>query len=227
MEQLERSFRARRFPDELNRIITHAHQSNMKVVVYASPHYFTKGSSFDGREWNPCFGTGTGDPVGLELGGNSSSYLDALSKLLNDYPELDGVYFDEIYPFNLPESYAVTRETRKLLGSGKIIMYHNTQGTAGSPWSTAFVLRPAYSPTVEAYTDYTASGEIPGDQNVVFTQDYLRYRVSTYNISNSVGLIVNYFVYSGGATSKLPFAHQISMPAESGYLNLSQKTSSG
>ena len=92
----------------------------MKVVVYASPHYFTKGSSFDGREWNPCFGAGTGDPVGLELGGNSSSYLDALSKLLNDYPELDGVYFDEIYPFNLPESYAVTRETRKLLGSGKI-----------------------------------------------------------------------------------------------------------
>ena len=144
-----------RFPTEFSRVITHAHQSNMRVVVYASPLYFTKGhvtkdpdhpenQGFDGREWNPCEdvngngildpgedlnGNGrldTNDAVGVNTGENSQTYLDAINKLLSDYhgqdaahPEVDGIYFDEIYPFNLPESYAVIRKTRKLLGSSK------------------------------------------------------------------------------------------------------------
>ena len=126
-----------RYPTEFSRIITHAHQSNMRVVVYASPFYFTKGHpNFNGIEWQPC------DPaqdsfvwkVSMQ-GENSQTYLAAISKLLNDYPGVDGIYFDEIYPLNLPESYAVIRETRKLLGSDKRIMYHTTQGTTISPWA--------------------------------------------------------------------------------------------
>jgi len=118
----------------------------MRVVAYASLFISLNIiPNFGGREWNPCLDSSDKIMKNIftnMLGENSQSYLAALSKLLNTDPQLDGIYFDEIYPFNLPESYAVMRQTRKLLGSGRRIMYHTTQGTAASPWYGGYVLIP-------------------------------------------------------------------------------------
>ena len=77
----------------------------------------------------------------------------------------------------------------------------------------ANALRPVYSPTVDAYADFVATGEIVGfsakeitaDQDVIFTQDYLRYRMSAYNISNSVGLHIGYFIYAPAPVTGSPY----------------------
>jgi len=122
---------------------------------------------------------------------------------LTDHPGVDGIYFDEMYPLNLPESYRVIRTTRKILGSNRRIIYHSTVGPTASPWTINTPGRPVYSPTVDAYADFVATGELAAqgantgaDQDIVFTQDYLRYRISGYNISNSIGLDIDYFIYT-------------------------------
>jgi hypothetical protein len=172
----------------------------MRVVVYASPYYFTKDSlSWNGYEWNPCPTVNKpGNAVAIPFGENSNSYLAAVETLLKNYPGVDGIYFDEIYSLNLPESYAVIRKVRKLLGSDRRIIYHNTTGAVADPWLVdlwASLKMPVYAPAVEAYADFTASGESLGDQHAAFTQNYLRNRVSTYNRSNAVGLHIGYFPY--------------------------------
>ena len=180
---------------ELNRVVEQAEARDLRTVVYASPYYFTKNHPLPAVRDQEFTAP---DAIYVPFGENSVDYIDAVRQLLEDYPDIEGIYLDEIYPLNLPESYALVLEVRRLLGPGRRLMYHNTLGTAVNPWDfdpwdAQFNL--VHHPTTEAYADFLACGEEPGTHiEVRFEPNYLKYRVSGYNVSNSVGLLIYYLL---------------------------------
>ncbi len=99
-----------------------------------------------------------------------------IKRVLEKY-EFDGVYFDELLVGNnIEKAYKTVRNTRKLLGD-KILYIHST-GTN----------RYLYCPFIDAYADYILRGE----HFYPFDERYLRYVISGYNISNSIGNICSY-----------------------------------
>jgi len=87
---------------------------------------------------------------------------------------VDGIYFDELFVGNnVKEAYTTITETRKR--HGDILLYMHCTG------SNRFM----YCPAVDTYADCILRGEhlYPFDLN------YLRYVISGYNISNSIGYV--------------------------------------
>ncbi len=150
-----------RLPEEFQRVIDHSHEVGLRVIAYASPFYFHKG--LGGHAY-------TGENMGL--------YLAAVADLLKRYPDLNGIYFDGVYPGSVKNTYIVCRATRELIGDDRILEIHCTGNAPGGL---------CYNPAADTWADFILRGEGQGFRS----QNWLRFYVSCYNISNAIGVVCN------------------------------------
>lgn len=101
---------------------------------------------------------------------------------------MDGFYFDGIADDFL-DSYCIIRQARKIIGEDRILYVHDSI----SPDYNGLV----YFPFVDTYADYILRGE--GGRFGLGLQDFLRWTISGYNISNAVG----YWCYYGSNIDNL------------------------
>jgi hypothetical protein len=101
--------------------------------------------------------------------------------------EVDGIYFDGVSA-DIMRSYDIVTKARAILGD-KILYIHCTSDP---------ISRKLYCPFIDTYADYILRAEHIRS----FDDGYLRYVVSGYNISNSIGFIA-YWGYPAGFIKKL------------------------
>jgi hypothetical protein len=109
---------------------------------------------------------------------NAPDLLAEMERVLTEY-RMDGLYFDGWigYRDDFREPYDLIRRARALLGD-RIMYLHCSSEPYGKPG--------VYCPFVYAYTDFILSGE--AGRGDLVEDDFLRYTVSQYQISNSVGV---------------------------------------
>jgi len=157
------------------RMVATAHEVGMKVIVYASPHFYVKGTSLESKA-HP-------DPhkfIGEHTGANVEAYLKAAERIVKEFGS-DGLYFDEMYPTPqaLAVQYYLARKARELVGDSNPLILHCTTDASGAGHFGPVV------PPIYTYFDVIYKGEGEFD-NV--EPGYLRYVLSTYNTSNSIGV---------------------------------------
>lgn len=104
-----------------------------------------------------------------------------MRRVLDEY-KLDGLYFDGI-SMDFRKSYAIIRRAREILGNNRILYVHCSSDPLGDGR--------IYCPFIDTYADYILRGE-PGVWGLKL-QPFLRWTISGYHISNSVG----YWCYYG------------------------------
>jgi len=104
-------------------------------------------------------------------------FLDRVENVLRKY-EMDGVYFDGISS-DILDAYRIVKDTREML-KDKILYVHCTSGPLLS--------RNIYCPFIDTYADYILRAE----HATHLTDEYLRYVISGYNISNTIGYVCYY-----------------------------------
>ena len=163
---------------EFARVRDIIHASGMRFIVYTSPAYFFKGTPFESCAIN-SFENFTNWPPARGAGDNIDLFMDEIAKVMRAYKP-DGLYFDGQY-YDCPAAlYALARRSRELLGEDGILEWHST---------TALGEGYCFLPQADAYVDFILRGE--GRDTVYRDQDYLRYFVSCYNTSNSIGVLCN------------------------------------
>jgi len=163
--------------DEFERVNTTCEKNGMRNIVYTSPYYFLASTEYEGEVMNTFEdfkGFHRGDGRGL----NWPIFLEEIRKVVREYKP-DGLYFDGIYD-NVVRTYLISRKAREVVGDEGILEYHAT----GSPPGGG-----VYVPQIDAYFNFILRGE--GRQQSYESDDYLRYFVSTYNISNAIGVLCN------------------------------------
>lgn len=165
--------------EEFQRVNRTCERLGMRNIVYTSPTYFLTGTGLESKAMNnfdnfAITGFSPGDGRGL----NWPIFLSEITKVMKEY-QPDGLYFDGIYD-NIVRTYLISRKTRELVGDIGIMEYHAT----GSPPGNG-----VYLPQIDTYFTFILRGE--GSQGQYTDPDYLRYFVSTYNISNSIGVLCN------------------------------------
>ena len=161
------------------RVVKTAHEVGMKVMPYASPHTFLKGTPHERRAHrDPKVGPGQ------FVGSNASLFLKDAARIVKEFGA-DGLYFDEIYSSreSLATQYFLSRAARELVGDGGILELHATTDVLGDGHTGT------YFPTLHAYYNFVLKGEGEYDR---IEPGYVRYYLSTYNISNSVA-VAEYF----------------------------------
>jgi hypothetical protein len=164
---------------EFQRVNRTCERLGMRNIVYTSPFYFLTGTGLEDKAMNnfdnfAVTGFSPGDPRGL----NWPIFLDQIATVMRGYRP-DGLYFDGIYG-SIVRTYLISRKARELAGDHGLLEYHAT----GSPPGGG-----CYLPQIDTYYDFILRGEGCPDQYT--DPDYLRYFVSTYNISNSIGVLCN------------------------------------
>jgi len=164
---------------EFERVNRTCERLGMRNIVYTSPYYFLTGTGLEDKAMNSfdnfaVTGFSPGDGRGL----NWPIFVQEIAKVMREYRP-DGLYFDGIYD-NVVRTYIVSRKAREIVGEGGLLEYHAT----GSPPGGG-----VYLPQIDTYFDYILRGE--GVQAEYTNPDYLRYFVSTYHISNSIGVLCN------------------------------------
>ena len=167
----------------LGRTIAAAHKIGMRALAYASPIYYVKGtpveavaaarrrnySETDERRYGP----------GWPWGDNIDLFLPEIRRLLDRF-DLDGLYYDGLYPESLVQSYRVIRQTRQMLGPDRRLVIHTT-------WSEPFQSQAVFCPAIDTYSNISYRGEDnPFLTNDDF-EDWMRYVVGAYNVSNAIG----------------------------------------
>ena len=132
--------------EELTRVIKTAHRLKMKVIPYMSAYYQSDST-----------------PAGRE------KFVKQIERAHQVYG-FDGVYFDGIC-YDIPASYELMRQVRKVFGKKGILHIHVT----GVPAICC--------PFIECYADYTLRGE-----HARLSKDYIRWTISGWNMSNSIGM---------------------------------------
>lgn len=122
---------------------------------------------------------------------SGDDFFGEVKRALDDY-KVDGLYFDGV-TMDFRTSYEIVRKTREMLGDDRILFRHCTT----DPLSSARV----YCPFIDTYCDYIYRGE--AGRADLELDDFLRWTVSGYNISNAVG----YWVYTG-STGKPGYVRQ-------------------
>ena len=185
-----------RDPEKLAHVINTAHEHEMKVIVYTTPVWFLKNTPREHEQQiDPTPGPmGTVPHWGRP--DNADLFFQQISRVFNEM-SLDGFYFDGIYgaPEHLAASYHLTRAARELVGDDGILIYHGT-GDAPSIGGSR-----TYCPSLNAYYDYILRGE--GEEKRT-DPEYVRYFLSSYNLSNSVCLSLY-------RTDEIPSAEQIDL----------------
>ncbi len=165
---------------EFARVRGTIHGQNMRFIVYTSPYYFLKGTPIESQAMNSFDNFSvTGFPPGWPDGVNIDLFMHEIAKVMRDYKP-DGLYFDGQYIESPAALYALARRTRTLLGEDGLLEWHST--TALGPGL-------CFLPQADAYVDYILRGE---GRDAAYTDfNYLRYFVSCYNTSNSIGVLCN------------------------------------
>jgi hypothetical protein len=107
-------------------------------------------------------------------------FVAEMKRALQDY-KVDGLYFDGI-SMDFRQSYRIIREARRLLGDEGRLFVHCSSDPLGVG---------IYCPFIDTYADYILRGE--NGRGQLTRDDFLRWTVSGYNISNAVG----YWCYYG------------------------------
>ena len=162
--------------EEFARVRETVHEAGARFIVYTSPAYFFKGTPFEQHALNSFEGF-QGWPPANGSGENIDLFMAEIGKVMKEYKP-DGLYFDGQYFDNPAGLYALARRTRALLGEQGILEWHST--TALGPGL-------CYLPQADAYVDFILRGE--GRDTQYANRDYLRYFVSGYNASNSIGVL--------------------------------------
>ncbi len=113
-------------PDAFRRLVSQAHEQGMRIIIYMSPEFYYT-SDVD-------------------------TFLSDLMSLVNDY-DIDGVYYDGLYPGDLLRSLELVRRTRELLGH-RFYAQHTS-------WETTLIRR-SYRyriPALDAQADLLWLGE--------------------------------------------------------------------
>jgi len=165
--------------EEFERVNRTCERLGMRNIVYTSPLYFLTGTGLESRAMNSfdnfsVTGFSPGDGRGL----NWPIFISEIAKVMREYRP-DGLYFDGIYD-NVVRTYIAARKAREIVGERGLLEYHAT----GSPPGGG-----VYLPQIDTYFNFILRGE--GCQAQYTDPDYLRYFVSTYNISNSIGVLCN------------------------------------
>jgi hypothetical protein len=165
-------------PEEFARVRNTLHSMGTRFIVYTSPYYFLKGTVLESQAMNSFDGF-TGWPPGTATGENIDLFMDAITRVMRDYRP-NGLYFDGQYSSNPAALYVLARRARALIGEQGILEWHSTQALGSQQ---------CYLPQADAYVDFILRGEGMARQYSNF--DYLRFFVSAYNVSNSVGVLCN------------------------------------
>ena len=165
--------------EEFQRVNETCERFGMRNIVYTSPYYFLTGTGLESMAMNSfdnfaVTGFSPGDPRGL----NWPIFLSEITRVVKEYKP-DGLYFDGIYG-NVVRTYLISRKSRELVGDDGILEFHAT----GSPPGGG-----VYLPQIDTYYTFILRGE--GCQDAYTNPDYMRYFVSTHNISNSIGVLCN------------------------------------
>ena len=125
---------------------------------------------------------------------NAPDIFAEMERVLEEY-EVDGLYFDGWcgHREDFRPGYHLMRRARAILGDRILYLHSSTE-----PFGTCRV----YLPFVYAYADFVLSGE--AGRSGLGLEEFLRYTVSQYQISNSVGMWCHY-----GSWSDEPGYHQI------------------
>ena len=170
-------FEPRNGLEEFERVNRTCERLGMRNYVYTSPHYFLTGTGGEGRAINSFEGF-TGWVPGDGRGLNWPVFLAEIRKVMHEYKP-DGLYFDGIYG-NIVRTYLISRKAREVVGDDGILEYHATWSPPGGG---------VYLPQIDTYYTFILRGE--GCPEMYEDPDYLRYFVSTHNISNSIGVLCN------------------------------------
>ena len=185
-----------RHPEKLAHVISTAHERGMKVIVYTTPVWFLKDTPREREQQiDPTPGPmGTVPHWGKP--DNADLFFQQISSVFKEM-SLDGFYFDGIYgdPEHLAASYHLTRAARELVGGDGVLIYHGTGDTPSIGGSRT------YCPSLNAYYDYILRGE--GEEKRT-DPEYVRYFLSSYNLSNSVCLSLY-------RTDEIPSTEQIDL----------------
>lgn len=171
-------FEPRLGPKEFDRVRQTLHGLGMKFIVYTSPCYFLKGTPLESAAFNSFEGF-KGWPPGITSGENIDLFMKAIEKVMA-VNQPDGLYFDGQYTSHPPALYALARRARALLGDKGLLEWHSTSALGNGD---------CYLPQADAYVDFILRGE--GQDARYKDLDYLRFFVSGYNLSNSVGVLCN------------------------------------
>ena len=163
---------------EFERVRKTIHDAGMRFIVYTSPYYFLKNTALESKAIN-TFENFQGWPPGTSTGENMGLFLPEIRKVMSEYKP-DGLYFDGQYIDNPAALYALARESRNIVGGGGILEWHST-------WALGSGC--CYLPQADAYVDFILRGE--GKEGAYGNFGYLRFFVSGYNISNSIGVLCN------------------------------------
>lgn len=164
---------------EFERVNATCARLGMRNIVYTSPLYFLAGTDLESKAMNSFdhfaeTGFSPGDPRGM----NWPIFVAEIGRVMREYKPA-GLYFDGIYG-SVVRSYLVSRKAREIVGDKGLLEFHGT----GSPPGGG-----VYLPQMDTYYDYVLRGE--GTEAQYSDPDYLRYFVSTHNISNAIGVLCN------------------------------------
>ncbi len=165
---------------EFARVRDSIHRLGMRFIVYTSPYYFLRETPIASKAMNSFdhFET-TGFPPGWPEGVNIDLFMNEITKVMTAYKP-DGLYFDGQYTENVPALYSLARRSRALLGESGILEWHSTFALGSGQ---------CFLPQADAYVDFILRGE--GRDSAYANPEYLRYFVSCYNTSNSIGVLCN------------------------------------
>jgi len=162
---------------EYERVRNTAHRNGMRLMIYTSPVFFLKGTPKEPLAINEWGGNIVSDCTGM----NMELFMDAVTGVVRDLKP-DGLYYDGQYMESPAALYALARRSRELLGDDGILEWHSTMAV-GTGMTTC------YLPHADAYANFILRGE---NQPELFSnRDYLRFFISCYNISNSIGVLCN------------------------------------
>ncbi len=164
--------------EEFARVRRTLHDMGMRFIVYTSPYYFLRGTALEPRAFNSFEGFKSWPP-GTPTGENMGLFLPAIRRVMSEYKP-DGLYFDGQYTHNPAALYALARSAREIVGEDGILEWHSTHALGS---------KECYLPHADAYVDFVLRGEGRGGRYADF--DYMRFFVSGYNVSNSIGVVCN------------------------------------
>ncbi len=161
---------------EFARVRETCHRNGLKFIVYTSPFYFLKGTPFEAQAMN-SFENFKGWPPGDATGRNIDLFLSEINRVMKEY-QPDGLYFDGQYTDSPAPLYMLARKSREIIGEKGILEWHSTWALGNGH---------CFLPQADAYVDFILRGE---GQNMLYKDfNYLRYFVSGYNTSNSIGVL--------------------------------------
>lgn len=174
------AFEPRLGPEEFARVRDTIHAQNMRFIVYTSPYYFLTGTPIENLAMNSFDRfEQKGFPPGWADGCNIDLFQQAIEKVMRE-SRPDGLYFDGQYTENVPALYALARRARSVVGEKGLLEWHSTMALGNGL---------CFLPQADAYVDFILRGESRDSQYA--DPDYLRYFVSGFNTSNSIGVLCN------------------------------------